>query len=46
LVAKAFLEFALSNGPNVTSFMNDLLRQAGFSEPEATPAKKSPRTED
>ena len=43
LVAKAFLEFALSNGPNVTSFMNDLLRQAGFSCAEAKPRKKTRR---
>ncbi len=41
LVAKAFLEFALSNEPNVRNFMNDLLRQAGFTPAEVSAAKKS-----
>lgn len=44
LVAKAFLEFALAKGPNVTSFMHDLLEQAGFSDPETPPGKKTRRS--
>jgi DNA-binding transcriptional LysR family regulator len=40
LVARAFLEFALDNEPNVRNFMNDLLRQAGFGTPAEPSTKK------
>lgn len=40
LVAKAFLEFALEHEATVRKFMEDLLKQAGFSYPGAPTAKK------
>lgn len=40
LVAKAFLEFALAHEVTVRKFMDDLLKQAGFTYPDGTEVKK------